>query len=877
MPARRSLSYLDRLGAEAVDVLRDAVAQAERPVLLHSLGKESSVLLHLARTAFAPGLLPFPLLHIDARVMHPELNAFRRELGELPDVDLIGLVEQDGLAATLERALQASGFDVAISGVRRDEGRSGSTEPVFSLRSPARPSGPASPRPELWRLYNGLKLQGESLRVFPLANWTELDVWHYIERTGIPIAPLYLAEERPVVERHGTYVLVGGGRSTVADDEGPTVRRVRFPEIGRYPLTGGIESDATTVARALDEMAYPATGRRADEALSGSLASADSLDGSETSFMRLVVCGGAGDGKSTLIDCLARRSQMLDDRAAAAPPSERAAIVADNQPLPDVSYHHISTRRRALIVADTLAGDGYTRNLVTGASTADCAIIVVDSTNRGLTRTRRYAFLAAALGIRHAAIAVTKMDLVEYSERVFREVEHTYGTAARELGLEDVVCIPVSGLRGDNVVERSNATAWYDGPTVAEYVETVEIDRDTRRPTPFRLPVQWVSPPETTSGGLAGTVAGGVVRRGDPVGVYPANLRSTVATIIGSNGEVDAATSGQTVMLTLTDDVDPERGSMLAAVDAPPQIADQFEAMVFWLSDEPMLQGRTYLLRVGTNVVDATITPLKYKVNLETLEHVAARQLDVNELGVCAIELSSPIAFDPYVENRHTGGFILIDRLTYETVGAGLLRFALRRSSNVRWQIHEIDKRTRAVAKHQQPCVLWLTGLSGAGKSTIADLVERKLQGRGYHTYLLDGDNVRHGLNKDLGFTDADRVENIRRVAEVARLMVDAGLIVIVAFISPFASEREMARHLVEDGEFFEIFVDAPLALAEERDPKGLYLKARRGELANFTGIDSPYEPPDNPELRLDTSALVPEEAADAVIDLIERRGMLGA
>ena len=358
----------------------------------------------------------------------------------------------------------------------------------------------------------------------------------------------------------------------------------------------------------------------------------------------------------------------------------------------------------------------------------------------------------------------------------------------------------------------------------------------------------------------------------DRIGIYPLGVKSSITRIVSTDADLDVAASGHAVLLTLGDEMAAARGTVIAAVGASPEVADQFEAMVFWLGEEPMLQGRTYLLRSGTSVVEATITPLKYRVNLETLEHVPARQLDVNEVGVCAIELSQPIAFDPYTENRHTGSFILVDRLTHETVGAGLLRFALHRSSNIKWQEFEIDKRARAAAKHQRPCVLWLTGLSGAGKSTIANLVERKLQARGNHTYLLDGDNVRHGLNKDLGFANADRVENIRRVAEVARLMVDAGLIVIVAFISPFASEREMARQLVEDGEFLEVFVDAPLALAEQRDPKGLYLKARRGELANFTGIDSPYEPPDHPELRLDTNTLSPENAADLVIELVDQR-----
>ena len=866
---RLSLSYLDRLEAEAIDVLRDAVAQAASPVLLHSLGKESSILLQLARKAFYPGPLPFPLLHAETPWKSRELDAFLLEVAEQPDIDLRicrdRARDQEGPTAALEQALDTNVFDVAISGARRDEQRS--SKDRFD---------PSRQRPDLWRLHNGLKHEGDSICVFPLASWTELDVWHYVYRESIPVDPLYFAKERPVIERNGTLVLVDDERMVLAHGEEPTTRKVRFRAVGCYPRSGAIESDATTLPEVIRETVLPA--------ISGPTEIATYLDErDQKSLVRIITYGSAGDGTSTLIGSLLRGSgALLDDQPEALPPgSERRRTQRGNDASPiDVAYRYLSTPRRVFIVADTSGADTrgyeqYARNLVSGASTADCAVIVVDATNGALTRTQRHAFLAAVLGIRHAVVAVTKMDLVDFSEHVFHELASTYSAVATELGLENVVCIPVSGQRGDNTVERSDAMAWYSGQTLVEYLETVEIDPEDVQPGPFRLPVQWVSRPDATFCGFAGTVTSGVVRPGDHVGIYPSNGKSSVARIVSSGGDLDVAESGQPVMLTLADDVAVARGAMIAAVGAPPEVADQFEAMVFWMSEEPMLQGRTYVLRVGTNVVDATITPLKYKVNLETLEHVAARQLDLNELGVCAIELSKPIAFDPYTENRHTGSFILVDRLTYDTVGAGLLRFALRRSSNIQWQALEIDKRTRATAKHQRPCVLWLTGLSGAGKSTIANLVERKLQARGYHTYLLDGDNVRHGLNKDLGFADADRVENIRRVAEVAKLMVDAGLIVIVAFISPFASEREMARQLVEDGEFLEIFVDVPLALAEQRDPKGLYLKARRGELANFTGIDSPYEPPDRPELRLDTTTLAPEDAADLVIELVEQCGVL--
>jgi bifunctional enzyme CysN/CysC len=611
-------------------------------------------------------------------------------------------------------------------------------------------------------------------------------------------------------------------------------------------------------------------------------------------LLRFITCGSVDDGKSTLIGRLLFELGMLFDDQLEALHADSKRIGTQGGELDfallldglasereqgitiDVAYRYFSTERRNFIVADTPGHEQYTRNMVTGASTADAALILVDAGKGVVTQTRRHAYLAAALGIRHAALAVTKMDLHGYKEETFREIEAAAGTAAAALGL-DPVCIPVSGLRGDNVVARSEAMPWYEGPTLIEYIEGIEVDQERMQGKPFRLPVQWVNRPDSSFRGFAGTIAGGSVRPGDPVRVYPSGRESTVDSIVTFDGDFDVAVVGQAVTLTLADEIDVSRGDVIAPVDAPPQVADQFEATVIWMAEEPMLRGRTYLTRVGTKTVGATIAPLKYKLNLETFEHLAATQLDVNEIGVCAIELSEPIAFDPYVENRDTGGFILIDRISHQTVGAGLLRFALRRSHNLHWQEVDIDKHARAGTKGQKPCVLWLTGLSGAGKSTIANLVERKLHALGRHSYLLDGDNVRHGLNKDLGFTDADRVENIRRVAEVAKLMVDAGLIVIVAFISPFANERRMARALVDSDEFFEIFVDAPLALAEQRDPKGLYRKARQGELKNFTGIDSAYERPESPDLRLDTSALSPEEAADSVLSFLQQRGALAA
>jgi bifunctional enzyme CysN/CysC len=541
----------------------------------------------------------------------------------------------------------------------------------------------------------------------------------------------------------------------------------------------------------------------------------------------------------------------------------------------DVSHRYFSTIRRHFIVADTPGHEQYTRNMVTGASTADCAVILLDARKGVLTQTRRHSHIVELLGIRHVALAVNKMDLVEHDEARFREIEVAYREFAADIGLPEVTCIPVSALAGDNVVAASERMPWYDGPTLMGYLETVEVDLDRMEAAPFRMPVQLVSRPSSDFRGFAGTIAGGIVRPGDEIRVLPRDTPSRIERIVTYDGDLDAAVAGQAVTLTLADEVDASRGDMIATAQAPPAVADQFEATVVWMADDPMYRGRNYLMRIGSQLATATIAPLKYKLNVDSQEHVAATKLELNEIGVCDLELDRPVAFDPYEENRDTGGFILVDRITNDTVGAGMLRYALRRSANVRWQAVDVDKAARAAQKGQTPSVLWFTGLSGAGKSTIANLVETELHRLGCHTYMLDGDNVRHGLNKDLGFTQADRVENIRRIAEVARLMTDAGLIVLVSFISPFRSERRMARELVPDGEFLEVFVDTPLEVAEQRDPKGLYAKARRGELANFTGIDSPYEPPEHPELRLDTTALSAEEGAAQVVRALAERGML--
>jgi bifunctional enzyme CysN/CysC len=611
-------------------------------------------------------------------------------------------------------------------------------------------------------------------------------------------------------------------------------------------------------------------------------------------LLRFITCGSVDDGKSTLIGRLLFESKLLfeDQLKQLEADSKKMGTQGENLDFAllvdglaaereqgitiDVAYRFFATEKRKFIVADTPGHEQYTRNMVTGASTADAAIILIDARKGVLTQTRRHSYLVSLLGIRNVALAVNKMDLVGYSRDVFEAIEAEYREFARRIGLADdqIAAIPMSALKGDNVTEPSPAMPWYKGPALIEYLETVEVESGLAA-KPFRLPVQWVNRANLDFRGFSGLIASGTVRRGERIRVLPSGKESTVARIVTYDGDLDEAVAGQSVTLTLTDEIDISRGDVLCATDAPAGVADQFEATVVWMAEEAMLPGRPYFLKIGTRCVGATVSALKYKVNVNTLEHLAAKTLELNEIAVCNLSLDQPVAFDAYAENRETGGFILIDRMINGTVAAGLLHFALRRSQNIHWQAVDIHKEARAAAKGQKPCVLWFTGLSGAGKSTIANILEKKLFAQGRHTYLLDGDNVRHGLNKDLGFTDVDRVENIRRVAEVAKLMVDAGLIVLVSFISPFRAERRMARDRLEPGEFLEVFVDTPLGVAEERDPKGLYKKARRGEIKHFTGIDSPYEAPENPEIRIDTTALNPEDAADMILTRLREAGVL--
>ncbi len=610
------------------------------------------------------------------------------------------------------------------------------------------------------------------------------------------------------------------------------------------------------------------------------------------SLLRFITCGSVDDGKSTLIGRLLYDSKMIfeDQMAALEADSKRVgtqggeidfALLVDGLAAEreqgitiDVAYRFFSTDRRKFIVADTPGHEQYTRNMVTGASTADLAVILVDARKGILTQTRRHSFLVSLIGIRKVVLAVNKMDLVGFDQAIFDQIVSDYRAFAAQIGLDDVTAIPISGLRGDNIASRSDATPWFDGPVLIDHLETVPLDEARRQQGDLRLPVQWVNRPNLDFRGFTGQIASGVVRPGDTVRVLPSGKQSKVARIVTYDGDLDLAVAGQSVTLTLEDEIDCSRGDIIASGN-PPEVADQFETTLIWMAEEAMLPGRSYWLKIGAKLVAATVTEPKYKINVNTLEHLAAKSLTLNEIGVCNISLDQQIAFDPYSDNADTGGFILIDRMTNATIGAGLINFALRRSQNIHWQALDVNKTSRADLKGQRSAILWFTGLSGSGKSTIANLVEKQLFALGRHTTVLDGDNVRHGLNRDLGFTDADRVENIRRVAEVSKLMVEAGLITLVSFISPFRSERQMARDLVETREFIEIFVDTPLAVAEERDVKGLYKKARSGALKNFTGIDSPYEAPLTPEIHIDTTKMTPEQAADLIVERLRDRGLI--
>lgn len=602
------------------------------------------------------------------------------------------------------------------------------------------------------------------------------------------------------------------------------------------------------------------------------------------SLLRFITCGSVDDGKSTLIGRLLYDSKMIfeDQLEALTADSKRVgtqgadidfALLVDGLAAEreqgitiDVAYRFFATEKRKFIVADCPGHEQYTRNMVTGASTADLAVILIDARKGVLVQTRRHSYLAKLIGIRNIVLAVNKMDLIDYDQATYDAIVADYATFARSIGIEDFTAIPISGFRGDNITGPSKNTPWYKGTALLPHLESVDLDVTADQAKPFRMPVQWVNRPNLDFRGFSGLISTGSVKPGDAVRVLPSGKTSTVTTVVTLDGDLDEAVAGQSVTICFADEVDCSRGNVIAAADNPPEVSDQFEATIVWMDDDPMHVGRSYWLKLGAQTVSATVQQPKYQVNVNTMEQLAAKTLELNAIGVAELATDKPVVFEAYAQNRALGGFILIDKISNRTVGAGMLHFSLRRAQNVHWQASDIGRDAHAALKNQKPKLLWFTGLSGSGKSTIANEVEKQLNLMNRHTFLLDGDNVRHGLNKDLGFTEADRIENIRRVGEVAKLMTDAGLIVLTAFISPFRAERDMVRAMLPEGEFIEIFVDTPLEVAEARDVKGLYKKARAGELKNFTGIDSPYEAPENAEIRVNTVEMTAEDAAAHII-----------
>ncbi len=603
--------------------------------------------------------------------------------------------------------------------------------------------------------------------------------------------------------------------------------------------------------------------------------------------LRFITCGSVDDGKSTLIGRMLYESQLIFDDQINALRNDSIKMGTQGKDIDlallvdglsaereqgitiDVAYRYFSTEHRKFIVADAPGHEQYTRNMVTGASSADVVVILVDATQGILTQTRRHSFIASLLGIKHAVLAVNKMDKVDFDETMFQQIVENFQSFSDKLEFESITPIPLSALNGDNVIRRSQYTNWYKGPTLLGYLETVEANR-SQLDHPFRFPVQWVNRPDSSFRGYSGTVVAGSIEKGQQVRVLPSGEVAKVAEISLYESKLDKAISEQAVTISLDHDIDISRGDVLVKVDEPCEVSDQFEVSIVWMDQGPGFIGRSYLMKIGTQQVNATITDIKYKYNINTFEQLSSRAIDVNEIGEMTISLDQPIPFEAFKTCKAMGAFVLIDRYSHATVGAGMINFSLRRAQNVHRQALVVDKKARAEQGGHSGKVLWFTGLSGSGKSTIANALEQVLHKRGMRTYILDGDNVRHGLNKDLGFTDADRIENIRRIAEVAKLMVDAGIVVLTSFISPFRSERDMARTLFEPDEFVEIYIDVTLETAEQRDPKGLYKKARRGELPNFTGIDSDYEAPDSPEVDVDSGVLSVDECVDMILGNIK-------
>ncbi len=899
--------------------MREVAAECRSPVMLYSIGKDSSVMLHLAIKAFYPARPPFPLLHVDTGWKFREMIEFRdatvARLGLKLLVHSNAEAQAQGInpfdhggyythamkTEALKQALTLHGFDAAFGGARRDEEKSRAKERIFSFRTASHEWDPKNQRPEFWRLYNGRVNAGESVRVFPLSNWTELDIWHYILQENLcrRAAVFRQAASDCRARRHDPD---GGRRAHAlrtrrgcasADDPLPLARllaaiRRRALDGGDVARTGGRDAGVAGVRAWWAADRSRRRRQHGKEEARGLFLMPPPIAETITT-LRFLTCGSVDDGKSTLIGRLLHESGFIldDQRATLERDSARHGTTGDDIDYAllvdgleaertqgitiDVAYRYFATARRRFVVADTPGHAQYTRNMATGAANAELAVLLVDARQGILTQTRRHAFLVSLMGIRHVVLAVNKMDLVEFDAGVFAEISMAFADAVEGLGFVDITAIPISARYGDNVTTGSANTPWYSGPSLLDHLESVTIVPSGS--ASFRMPVQWVNRANAAFRGYAGTIASGRIAPGDSAGpARSPGLQARIARIVTMDGDLPHAVAGDAVTLEMDQPIDLSRGDVLQSGE-PVTVSDRFDADIVWLNEAPLFPGRGYLVKLGTATVAGSITRIRHRIDIESFEHVPADTLAINDVGRVTVALGAPLAIECYAENRDLGGFVLVDRRSNATVAVGMVRSIASSAGGVVWQAIEVDKKARAAVKDQRPAAVWFTGLSGAGKSTIANLVERRLHALGRHTALLDGDNVRHGLNRDLGFSEADRVENIRRAAEAARLMVEAGLIVLVSFISPYRSDRDTARALFDAGEFIEVFVDTPVDECRRRDPKGLYKRADAGEIRNFTGVTAPYEAPDSPELRLQTEAASAEQLADRVVQELAARG----
>lgn len=939
------LTHLKQLEAESIHIIREVAAEFDNPVMLYSIGKDSAVMLHLARKAFFPGKLPFPVMHVDTRWKFQEMYTFRDKMVEELGLDLITHVNPDGVAQGinpfthgsakhtdimktegLKQALDKHGFDAAFGGARRDEEKSRAKERVYSFRDSKHRWDPKNQRPELWNVYNGNVNKGESIRVFPLSNWTELDIWQYIYLEGIPIVPLYFAAERDVIEKNGTLIMIDDDRilEHLSDEDKARIvkKKVRFRTLGCYPLTGAVESEAETLTDIIQEMLLTRTserqGRVIDHDGAGSmedkknvrviskglspmshqsdLISEDILaylgQHERKEMLRFLTCGNVDDGKSTLIGRLLHDSKMIyeDHLEAITRDSKKSGTTGDDIDLAllvdglqaereqgitiDVAYRYFSTAKRKFIIADTPGHEQYTRNMATGASTCDLAIILIDARYGVQTQTRRHSFIASLLGIKHIVVAVNKMDINGFDQSVFEQIKADYLKFAEGIAFKPstMAFVPMSALKGDNVVNKSERSPWYTGQSLMEILETVEIAND-RNYTDLRFPVQYVNRPNLNFRGFAGTLASGVVHKGDEVVVLPSGKSSRVKSIVTFDGELEHAGPGQAVTLTMEDEIDISRGDLLVHADNVPQVADAFDAMLVWMAEEPMLPGKKYDIKRATSYVPGSITSIVHRVDVNTLAEGPASSLQLNEIGRVKVSLDAAIALDGYDSNRTTGAFIVIDRLTNGTVAAGMIIAppVNHGSATHHGKLAHVATEERAQRFGQQPATVLFSGLSGAGKSTLAYAVERKLFDMGRAVFVLDGQNLRHDLNKGLPQDRTGRTENWRRAAHVARQFNEAGLLTLAAFVAPDAEGREQAKALIGADRLLTVYVQASPLVCAERDPQGLY--AAGGD--NIPGESFPYDVPLNADLVIDTQALSLEDSVKQVLELLRQRGAI--